>query len=372
MLKYLLEKEFKQILRNKFLSKMIVVLPLMTIVLFPYVTNQEVTDVKLAVVDHDHSSSSTRLVQKAAEAGYFRLAAVAPAYDEALRHVEEGGADLILEIPQDFERDLYREGAARLMISANSVNGTRGMLGSQYLAAVVADFNRELREEEGTLSSVALAGIPAFGTHVRYRFNPMLDYKVYMVPGLIVILLTLLGCAFTALNTVGEKEAGTIEQLNVSPVPRSLLILSKLMPNWIIGFIALAFGMAFGWVVHGIVPVGSLGTILLFTAVYMLIASGIGMVVSNYSNTMQQAMFVMFFFLILMMLTSGLFTPVESMPVWMQRITAVNPVQYFAQVMRLVYLKGSGLSEMLPQFLWLCGFAVVLNVWAVWSYKKSA
>ena len=371
MLKYLLEKEFKQILRNKFLSKLIVVLPLMTIVVFPYVTNQEVADVKLAVVDHDHTTSSARLVQKAAQSGYFRLAVAAPAYGEALHEVEKGDADLILEIPPDFERDLQHGGTARVMISANSVDGIRGGLGTQYLSAVVADFGRELREDMGGAVMLSASGLPAFSTQVRYRFNPTLDYKVFMVPGLIVILLTLLGCAFTALNTVGEKEVGTIEQLNVSPVPRSLLILSKLVPNWVIGFIALGFGMVFGWAVHGIAPVGSLGTILLFTAVYVLVASGIGMVVSNYSHTMQQAMFVMFFFLILMMLTSGLFTPVESMPAWMQRLTAVNPVQYFAQVMRLVYLKGSSLADLWPQFGWLCGFAGVLNVWAVASYRKS-
>ncbi len=371
MLKYLLEKEFKQILRNRFLSKMIIVLPLMTIVLFPYVTNQEVVDVKLVVVDHDHSLVSSRLVQKVAEAGYFLLSDVSSTYDEALHSVEKGDADLILEIPQDFERNLYRGESAEVMICANSVNGIRGGLGVQYLSAVVADFNSLLREEAGGTVCVSASGIPVFDTEVRYRFNAMLDYKVFMVPGLIVILLTLLGCAFTALNTVGEKEVGTIEQLNVSPAPRSLLILSKLMPNWIIGFIALAFGMAFGWVVHGVVPVGGLGTILLFTAVYVLITSGIGMTISNYSNTMQQAMFVMFFFLILMMLTGGLFTPVESMPLWMQRFTLVNPIRHFAEVMRLAYLKGSGLLEMLPQFGWLGGMAVVLNVWAVWSYRKK-
>ena len=144
------------------------------------------------------------------------------------------------------------------------------------------------------------------------------------------------------------------------------------MPNWIIGFIALAFGMTFGWLVHGVAPAGNLLTILLFTLVYVFVTTGIGMVISNYSDTMQQAMFVMFFFLVIMMLTSGLFTPVESMPLWMQRATAINPLQYFAGAMRLVYLKGSGFAEMLSPFGWLCGFALVFNVWAVVSYKKKS
>ncbi len=372
MLKYLLEKEFKQILRNQFLSKMIIVLPLMTIVLFPYVTNQEVSDLKLAVSNHDHTPASERLVQKAASSGYFQLSCATSTYNQALHAMKQGHADLILEIPQGFERDLYRERTAKTMVSANSVNGIRGGLGSQYLSNVIAGFSQELREETNMASKAPVAGIPSFGAHVRYRFNPTLDYKVFMVPGLIVVLLTLLGCAFTALNTVSEKEVGTIEQINVSPVPKHLLILSKLMPNWVIGFIALAFGMVFGWIVHGIVPAGSMGTILLFTALYMLVATGMGMVISNYSNTMQQAMFVMFFFLILMMLTAGLFTPVESMPTWMQRLTSLNPLQYFTEAMRRIYLKGSSFTEMLPQFLWLCGFAAAFNAWAVASYRKSA
>lgn len=371
MLKYLLEKEFKQILRNRFLSKMIIVLPITTIVVFPFVTNQEVYDVKLVAVDQDHSPTSRRLLQKVEYSGYFRLTGLSDSYDEAMQDIESGDADIVFEIPQDFEHKLHREETAQVMISANSVNGIRGSLGAQYLAAVVTDYNRELREEEGNNATIAMGGIPYFDTHIRYRFNPTLDYKVFMVPGLIVVLLTLLGCALTALNIVGEKEAGTIEQINVSPVSKRLFILSKLMPNWVICFIALAFGMLFGWAVHGIVPVGNLPTILLFTAIYILVVTGMGMVISNYSDTMQQAMFVMFFFLVIMMLTSGLFTPVDSMPRWMQHATSVNPMQYFAEVMRLIYLKGSGMSEMLPQMFTLGCFAAVFNVWAVLSYKKS-
>lgn len=371
MLRFLLEKEFKQILRNKFLSKMIIILPLMTIVLFPYVTNQEVADVKVAVTDHDHSPTSGRLIQKIGASGYFQLSLAASTYEDALSETNQGNADLILEIPHGFERDFFREGSTHVMISANAVNGMRGGLGSQYLSSVIAGFAQELREETNAENYSTTAGIPAFSTQARYRFNPALDYKVFMVPGLIVVLLTLLGCAFTALNTVSEKETGTIEQINVSPVPKHLLILSKLIPNWIIGFIALAFGMAFGWIVHGIVPAGSIAGILLFAALYILAATGMGMVISNYSNTMQQAMFVMFFFLMLMMLTAGLFTPVESMPAWMQHLTAFNPLLYFAEVMRRVYLKGSSFTELLPQFFWLCGFAAALNAWAVASYRKN-
>ena len=157
MLKYLLEKEFKQILRNKFLSKLIFVLPVTTIVIFPFVTNQDVQDVKLAVVDQDHSPLSERLVQKASDSGYFRLADVSPTYEEAMRSIETGDADIVFQIPQDFERDLYRDGAAQVLIAANSVNGTRGALGAQYLASVVRNYNQEIRPLSGGANTSAVA-----------------------------------------------------------------------------------------------------------------------------------------------------------------------------------------------------------------------
>ena len=210
MLRYLLEKEFKQILRNKFLSKLIFVLPVTTIVIFPFVTNQDVQDVKLAVVDQDHSPLSERLVQKASDSGYFRLADVSPTYEEAMRGIETGDADIVFQIPQDFERDLYRDGAAQVLIAANSVNGTRGALGAQYLASVVRNYNQEIRPLSGGANTSAVAELLP-DVRIRYRFNPELEYKVFMVPGLIMMLLTILGCALTALNIVGEKEAGTID-----------------------------------------------------------------------------------------------------------------------------------------------------------------
>ena len=384
MLKYLLEKEFKQIVRNTFLSKMMVILPIMTIVVFPYVTSQEVTDVKVCIVDNDRSQASQRLAQKVEASGCFSVAGYEPTYGKAMKGIEEGSAassaakrallvaacsaDIVLEIPRGFAKSRGRGEEPQVTVAANSVNGVRGGLGSQYLSAVIAAF----AAEEGGSEARAAQGMAAgAGPATLYRYNPTLDYKVFMVPGLIAVLITLLCCALTALNIVGEKEAGTIEQINVTPVPKSLFILAKLMPNWAIGLLSLSFGVAFAWAVHGISPLQGLPSIVLFSAVYILVASAMGMVISNYSDTMQQAMFLMFFFLILMMLTCGLFTPIESMPEWAQKITTLNPMRYFTRAMRLAYLRGSSPAELARELMWLGGFAVVLNAWAVASYKKS-
>ena len=206
----------------------------------------------------------------------------------------------------------------------------------------------------------------------QYKFNPHLDYKFFMVPAIMVMLLTIIAGFLPALNIVSEKEKGTIEQMNVSPVKRPVFILAKLIPYWIIGFLVLSICMGIAALVYGLLPVGSLLTIYLFVGIYILVVSGFGLLISNYSNTMQQAMFVMFFFIMVFILMSGLFTPIASMPHWAQAITIFNPLKYLMQVMRLVYLKGSAFGELIPQCLALCAFAIVLNAWAILSYRKSA
>jgi ABC-2 type transport system permease protein len=391
MLKFLIEKEFKQIGRNSFIPRIIVAMPLAMMLVFPWAANQEIRDVKLSVVDNDRSATSRRLVEKVASSGYFRLTDVSATFPEALRSVESGEADIILEIAPDFERDLVvaangsatngpaanpasRNGSVtpRIMIAANAVNGTKGTLGTSYLSSILSDFSAELRAEAGMgTGGVARYAIGSLSVVPRFKFNPRLDYKVFMVPALMVMLLTMLCGFLPALGIVGEKEAGTIEQMNVTPVRRISFVLAKLIPYWLIGFVVLGLCMVLAALVYGIYPLGSLPVILLFSGIYLLVVSGVGLVISNYSDTMQQAMFVMFFFIMILLLMSGLFTPVRSMPPWAQAVAAVNPLKYFIEVMRLVYLKGSGLGQLLPQLLALCGFAAAFNLWAVASYRKS-
>ncbi len=371
MLKFLIEKEFRQIRRNSFVPRMLLAMPLMMMLIFPWGVNQEVKDVKLSIVDNDHSTFSERMIQKATSSGYFKLVDVSATNNGAMNSIESGKADIIFEIEDDFEKNIINDGVSRVMISANSVNGTRGTLGSQYLSSILADYAGELREEYGSQQTGASTEIPSFDIIPQYRFNPHMDYKVFMIPALMVMLLTMLCGFLPALNIVGEKEAGTIEQINVTPVKKLNFILAKLIPYWIIGFAVLSICMGLAALVYGLVPTGSLITIFLFASIYILVVSGLGLIISNYSDTMQQAQFVTFFFMMILLLLSGLFTPVASMPQWAQAITDVNPLKYFMEVMRLVYLKGSAFSEMIPQFLTLCGFALAFNLWAMLSYKKS-
>jgi ABC-2 type transport system permease protein len=357
------EKEFKQIFRHAFIPKLILIMPVMMMLVFPWVVNQEIKNVKLSVVDNDHSTFSERLLNKITASGYFQLVDVSASNSEAMQSVDAGKSDIILEIQPEFEKNMRLTGIANVMISANAVNGMKGGLGSAYLSGIINDFSNELTKEQGINSQFSTL-------NSQFRFNPTLDYKVFMIPALFVMLLTMLTGFLPAFNIVGEKELGTTEQLNVTPMNKGIFILAKLIPYWIIGIVILSICMGLAALIYGLIP-ANIATIYLYAIIYILVVSGMGIVVSNYSDTMQQAMFVMFFFMLIIILLSGLFTPVSSMPKWAQIITAINPLKYFMEVMRAVYLKGSSIKELLPQFFSLCGFAVVVNTWAVLSYKKS-
>jgi ABC-2 type transport system permease protein len=364
MLKFLLEKEFKQIFRNPFIPKMILMMPVMILLVLPWAANQEIKNVKMSVIDNDHSLFSQRLTNKIIASDYFRLVDVSASYNRAMQSVDAGKSDIILEIPQEFEKDLYKSKATNVMISANAVNGMKGGMGSAYLLRIINDFTNELATEQGNNAQGSIV-------NAQFKFNPTLNYKVFMIPAIFVMLLTILTGFLPALNIVGEKELGTTEQLNVTPMNKGIFILAKLIPYWIIGFVILSICMGLAALVYGLIPVGSIATIYLYAIIYILVVSGLGIVISNYSDTMQQAMFVMYFFLLIIILLSGLFTPISSMPRWAQAITSINPLKYFMEVTRAVYLKGSSMRELMPQFFALCGFALLFNGWGIVSYKKS-
>lgn len=369
MLKFLLEKEFKQLFRDSFLPRLILFMPVMILLIMPWAANQEIKNIKLSVVDNDHSSYSERLINKVIASGYFILEDVSASNNEAMKSIESGKADIILEIRPEFEKELIKSGMTNIMISVNAVNGTKGGLGASYMSAIMGDFSNELTSERGLNVNKGIT--PVINSISHNKYNVFLDYKVFMIPALVVMLLTMIAGFLPALNIVGEKEAGTIEQMNVTPVKRLVFILAKLIPYWIVGFVVLSICFILAALIYGLNPVGSLFTVYLYAGVYILVVSGLGLVISNYSDTMQQAMFVMFFFVLILVLLSGLFTPINSMPEWAQIITKINPLSYFIQVMRSVFLKGSSMMELLPQLFALCGFAVVFNIWAIISYRKS-
>ncbi len=372
-LKYLLQKEFLQISRDKTILKIIMVLPVIQLLVLPWAATFEQKNIALSVVDNDRSGLSEKLTDKISSSGYFLLTDFSNSYEQAIDKVDKNQADLILEIPRGFENDLIREQQTDVMLSVNAVNGQKAGLGSAYMGQIIADYNRQaIAAIQAHSPGNPHQPINRINVIPYYKYNIQMNYRNFMVPGILVMLLTLIGGVLTAMNIVKEKEIGTIEQINVTPIPKITFILGKLIPFMIIGFVILTIGLAVGGLVYGIFPVGNVFIIYFFAFFYLLTFLGAGLVVSTYSNTQQQAMFTAFFFMIIFFLLSGLFTPISSMPDWAQTITRFNPVRYFVEVMRLVFMKGSKLADILPQLGAICCFALFFNSWAILSYKKKS
>lgn len=365
MIRYLLEKEFKLLVRNPIFARVIVTMPIVMMIILPFAANMEVRDINLVVVDEDYSTRSKRLTEKVTSSGNFNLVGIAGNFEEAMSSIDEGTADVILEIPNDFERDLMK-GDVQVLITANAVNATKGSIGSTYLSSIVQSFAAETMAEQGIRQEAPLSIV------TQNRFNPLLNYHFFMVPALMVMLLTIMCGFLPALNIVWEKETGTIEQMNVTPVKKFTFILSKQIPYWIVGVMAFTIAMIVGWGIFGLTPAGSIGLLYLSIIVFVFTMSAFGLIISNYSNTMQQAMFVMFFFVLILVWLSGLFTPVQSMPEWAKMITIFNPLKYVIQIMRGIYLKGSTFAEIIKPLGVLSCFLVFFVSWAVFSYRKSS
>ena len=215
-------------------------------------------------------------------------------------------------------------------------------------------------------------GLPRIGISTQNLYNPNLNYKLFMVPALMVMLLTMICGFLPALNVVGEKEVGTIEQINVTPVSKLTFILAKLIPYWLIGFIVLTICFFLAWLLYGILPMGHFVTIYLFAVVFLFVVSGFGLVISNHSATLQQAMFVMWFF---MLDTDADERLVHSRTQYAGVGTTdccAQSAEILCRVMRTIYLRGGGIVELLPQLGALATFAVFFNLWAVRSYRKSS
>lgn len=364
-MKHLVQKELIQLRRNTFLPRLIFMFPIMILCVMPWVMDMEVKNIRITVVDNDRSTASQRLMHRIEASRYFIMQGTRSTYSEALSDIERSRSDVVMVIPQHLERDITKGSRPQILIAANAVNGTKGAMGAAYLANIVSE------------SLNSRAAIKGANSHTREAistltlYNKHQNYKVFMIPALMSILMMMLCGFLPALNIVGEKEQGTIEQINVTPVGKTEFILAKLIPYWLIGMAVLTICFILSWLVYGIVPEGSILTIYLISILLALVFSGMGLIISCHSDTMQQAIFVIWFFVVCMMLLSGMFTPIESMPQWAQGITLANPIRYYIDAMRAVFVRGASLADIAPQTITLSLMALIMCTGAVMSYKKN-
>lgn len=365
---YLLQKEFIQIFRDKVMLPLIFVVPVIQLVVLVYAATLDMKNIKLEVVDMDNSVYSRKMINKFEGSPFFIVKKSNIGIIEAENQILKNKANAILLIPHNLEKNILNEKKAGVQLLINAINTTEAQLSYAYMNSVLADFNKTIVSE---LINVP-TGIKASSIEIiqSYWYNPKMNYKIYMVPGILVILVTIIGGFLTALNIVREKESGTIEQINVTPIKKHQFLIGKLVPFWCIALFELAFGLTLGKFIFHVPIIGSLWLLFGFASIYLIVVLGIGLFISTITNSQQQVMFYIYFFLLIFILMSGIFTPSESMPRIARKINIINPFYYFMKAIRMILLKGSGLADVLPEIYSLSIYAVTIFSLALFRHKK--
>lgn len=364
----ILRKEFTQIFRNRVMLPIIFIIPIVQMIVLVYAANLEMKEIRIFTVDFDLSQTSRQLRSKFTSSPFFTDKGSGFNLSEGEEMLLRDKADLILVFNHDFEKNLRNEKESDLQLLINAINSTKAGLVNAYSEAIVKDFNRDVRINWMGVPSPA--GTQGFDISYSYWYNPELNYKIFMLPAIMVILVTIIGMFLTAMNLVREKEIGTAEQINVTPIRKFHFIAGKLIPFWVIALFELGFGMTIGRVFFHLPVLGSPLLLFSFASVYLVTVLGFGLLLSTFADTQQQVMFLAFFFMLTFVLMSGIFTPVESMPEWAQKANILNPFAYFIRVIRMILLKGSGFSDIRHEFISMGIYAAGMLGLAVWRYRK--
>jgi len=363
----LIKKEFLQVFRNTLLMQILIVAPLVQFLLFPFTADYEIKTLNIAFIDNDRSTITQEMQSRFSYSKYFINYGMLETKKEADLLMLHDRIDILIEFPRDFEKSIMTLQPTTIAITANAINSVKAGIGVGYAQTVLGEFYEEKATKWGTMDTPSSELLPAN----IYWYNEQMNYKNLIVPGILVILVTLIGAYVTALNIVREKEIGTIEQINVSPIYKWQFLVGKMIPFWILGMAEFLLGIFLMKIVFSISVQGSLPVLISITSIYLLVMLGLGFFISSMSSNQLQAMFIVFFLFIVFVLLSGLFTPIEGMPQWAKYINYLNPMSYYMEVIKLIVLKGSGIEEIKTQISVLSGMAVVINAAALISYRET-
>ncbi len=367
---YLIRKEFIQIFRNKFISKAIFAVPIVQMLILVPAITFEIKNIRLTVIDKDMSPESRGLISKLEGSTFFNLAFSTFSEQEANDLLHRNKCNVILQVPSGFGKDLINGNTGKLLVTVDAINASSAQLSWAYINGVIRDYNKDLILEN--ISSTSIITSPQIQITNRYWYNEMLNYKYYMLPGILVILVTAIGFLLAGLNMVREKEIGTIEQINVTPVRKYHFIIAKMVPFLLIGLVDLALGLGIGKLAFHIPFEGSILILFFGASLFLVAVLGLALFISTFSGTQQQYMFIAFFCMIIFILMSGIFTPYESMPMWAQNFNLINPVAYLMRINRMVMLKGSDINDISTELYSLAVIAISFSLLAVRRYRKTA
>ena len=369
-LKFLIRKEFIQIFRNPMTLRMILIIPIVQTLLFGYVTTTDVKNIKLLVCDLDKSAYSRELAARLTNTGYFTKAAEVSDLKSIDQYLDQGRAKAAVVFPSGLASDVTAGRTGNVQIMIDGSNSSEASIAQSYLQKVLA--NESIRLIRRQLSSSGATGsleMP-IDTRPRVWFNPELKSVYYMIPGLICMVLFQMTSMLTALGIVREKEQGTMEQIIVSPITTWELIAGKTLPFALMALIDVVLVMLLGTLWFGVMLKGSLFHLFGASIIFIFTVLGIGMLVSTVSHTQSQAMMINQFFMATNMLLSGFMFPISSMPQAMQHFTYLVPLRYFLEIVRSIFLKGTGPAAWWPQLLFLAVFGVLTFGFSALMFKK--
>lgn len=363
----LVRKELLQIRRDRLMLRQLLIMPVVQLLVLSSAATFEVKTARVYVVDHDRSATSRGLVTRLHASGRFEVRGSSPSAAAANEALLSRDVGMIVTVPAGFEEDVVVRRAATVQFVLNAEDGAAAGVTQAYASQITRAYAQELQARlEPDARTVAAVDVRSRGW-----YNPELDYRHYMVPGILVQLVTVIGTLITAMNIVREKEIGTLDQLSVTPLGRGTFIAAKLIPLWIIAMVELTLGLAVARLVFGVPLAGSVALIFVAASVFLVAALGVGLFVSTLAHTQQQAMFVTFFIVMIYLLMSGLFTPVRSMPDWAQWLAQLNPLKHFIVIMRAVMLKGASLGEIAAPMGALAAIGTTVLALAVRQQRRS-
>jgi ABC-2 type transport system permease protein len=360
--------EVLHVVRDKATLVQLVIVPILQLLVLANAATFAIRRSPIYVVDMDRSSASRAITNRLMASPYFQLVGYSSSPDSANEAMLRGQVSLAITVPDQFEQSLMRDHTGVVHLDVNSEKGSAAGIVQGYAIEILNEYAAELGAEIQPRDSRTGRIVTA----VRYWYNATLDYTHYMVPGILVALVTIIGTLVTAQNIAREKEMGTLEQLNVTPITKSEFIAAKLMPFWVLALIDLAVGLLVGYFVFGVPMRGSPFLLFFSAGIYLVVALGIGLWISTIVETQQQAMFVTFFVLMIYLLMSGLFTPIDSMPRWVQLASELNPVRHFVTISRAILVKGAGFGEIVRPLGILAVYGIVVLTLAIRQYDKRS
>ncbi len=368
-IKEIMLKEFLQTLRDPRMRALLIGPPLIQLIIFGYAVNLDVENTRMAWMDLDRTPESRDLLSAFSGSRYFRVTALPEKDAEVRELLDRGEVQAVVRVLPGFSRDIQRGNPNEVQILIDGTNSNTAAISSSYASQIVAAYTLKVLQDQqnsrlvqGTLASggPAPAPPPVLAVQPRVWFNPDLRSRVYFVPGVVVNIIALVTIMLTSMSIVREKEIGTMEQLMVTPIRPIELMLGKLLPFAVVGIFEVIFVVAAALLIFGTPLRGSVLFLFLCALVFLLTTLGVGLFISTISHTQQQAMMSSFFFFMPGLLLSGFAFPIRNMPVVVQYLTLLNPVRYFMEIVRGLFLKGVGLQFLWPQVLALLVLGVAI------------